>query len=211
MEIRMNRNVAAILTSLGATLFSLPALGQIVSADPSQAPDGIYRLEASHSQLLFSILHLGLTQYYGRFDRLSGTLNFDSRQPEKSITSINVDISGIDTPSSQLNAELKGASVFDAARFPQAAFKSTAIARIGATAGTITGDLTLHGVTKSVTFAANFVGGKPDPFNGVYAIGFSATGTIKRTDFGLTGMSWEPMVSDDVTLIIQAMFDQEKR
>ncbi len=207
----MKRKIAAILLSLGAALFAPVAFGQTVSTDPAQAPSGTYRLETSHSQLSFSILHLGLTQYYGRFDRLSGTLNFDSSQPEKSAVSISVDVSGVDTPSGQLNAELKGASVFDVAKFPQALFKSISVTRTGANTGTMTGTLSFHGNTKPVTLDVTFTGGKSDPFTGAYAVGFSATGTIKRTDFGLTGMPWEPMVSDDVTVIIQAMFDQEKR
>jgi polyisoprenoid-binding protein YceI len=190
-------------------LLAAPAMAQ-VSDSPAQAPGGVYRLEGAHSQLLFSVLHGGLTDYYGRFDKLSGTLTFDSHQPEKSTVSIQVDTASVDTPSAGLNNELQGPDVFDAAKFGDAVFKSTSIARSSPTAGTITGDLTLHGVTKPVTLDATFTGGEANPLGSGYSVGFKATATIKRTDFGITGMRWEPFVGDDVKLIIVAMFDHER-
>jgi len=181
-----------------------------VSTDPRQAPTGRYTLETRHSQLLFAIAHQGITDYYGRFDKLSGTLAFDSAEPDKSVVSVSIDTSSIDTPSPTLNATLTDKAVFDAQEFPTATFKSTAIARTGPTTGKITGELTIKNVTRAVTLDATFSGGRPDTMSGAYAIGFSATATIKRTDFGLTGMVWEPFVGDDVKLIIQALFQQQK-
>jgi len=204
----MSRRIAAALSCGAAVMLAQGACAQ-VSTDVTKAPSGTYRLQSSHSQLLFSILHIGLTDYYGRFDHLSGTLNFDSVHPQNSAVSIAVDTASVDTTSPQLNMDLKSADVFDADKYPQAVFKSVSVVRTGATAGTIVGDLTLHGVTKRVSLDATFSGGELDPLTSNYAIGFRASGTIKRTDFGLTGMPWEPMVGDDVTLIIQAMFDQE--
>jgi polyisoprenoid-binding protein YceI len=203
--------IGRVATALlcGAIAFPQAAAAQ-VSTDAAKAPSGIYRLQSSHSQLLFSILHIGLTDYYGRFDRLSGTLNFDSSHPENSSVDISVDTASVDTASPQLNMDLKSADVFNADKYPQATFKSVSVTRTGATAGKLVGDLTLHGVTKRLSLDVSFAGSEPDPLGNNYAIGFKASGTIKRTDFGLTGMPWEPMVGDDVTLIIQAMFDQEK-
>lgn len=202
----MLRRAAAVL--LGAILAS-PALA--ASKDPSQAPAGAYRLEASHSQLLFAIGHLELTSYHGRFDKLSGTLNFDPNQPEKSAVSITMDMTSLDTPSGELNNELKGTAVFDAAAFPTASFKSTAVTRTGPDSGKITGDLTIKGVTRPVTLDVVFGGGEPNPLGDSYALGFRGTATIKRSDFGLTGMIWESMVGDEVELTVEAMFDQVKR
>jgi polyisoprenoid-binding protein YceI len=205
----MSRRIAAALLCAGAVLASQAATAQ-VSTDAAKVPAGVYQLQSSHSQLLFSILHIGLTDYYGRFDHLSGTLNFDSTHPENSLVSVTVDTASVDTPSPQLNMDLKSADVFDTNKYPQASFKSVSITRTGVVTGKILGDLTLHGFTKRVSLDVTFSGGEPDPLSSSYAIGFRASGTIKRTDFGLTGMPWEPMVGDDVTLIIQAMFDQEK-
>lgn len=204
----MTRRVAAALLCLGSVSAAAPALAQ-VTTDPAAIPAGAYRLETAHSQLLFSIAHLGLTDYYGRFDKLSGTLHFDPHNPEHSTVAVSVDPSSVDTPSADLNRELSGPDVFDAQKFPQATFRSTAVTRTGPSTGQIVGDLTLHGVTRKVTLIATFSGGAPDPLSGGTAVGFRATGKIKRSDFGITGMRWEPMVGDDVTLIINAMFDSE--
>ena len=180
------------------------------SADPKQAPTGRYALETRHSQVLFAIAHQGLTDYYGRFDKLTGRLAFDSAEPEKSAVSVTIDMTSIDTPSQELNATLAGKAVFDAQSFPAATFKSTSIVRTGPTTGKITGELTIKNVTKLVTLDATFIGGRPDPMGGSYAIGLSASATIKRSDFGITGMVWEPFVGDDVKLIIEALFHQQK-
>jgi len=193
-----------------AGALSFGAEAQEISKDSSRAPSGAYALDAAHSQVLFSIAHMGLTDYYGRFDKLSGTLNFDANQPEKSATNVTIAMDSVDTPSGGLNDELKSAHVFSVAQFPTATFKSTSVERTGADTGRVSGDLTIKGVTKPVTLDVVFRGGEQDPLKSGYALGFRGTATIKRTDFGLTGMIWEPFVGDDVTLVIEAMFEQEK-
>ncbi|MGB8366466.1 MAG: YceI family protein [Rhizomicrobium sp.] len=180
------------------------------STDPGQVPSGSYRMDTAHSQVLFSIVHLGMTNYYGRFDRLSGTLKFDSGQPEKSSVSVAIETASIDTPSERLNDELKSTIVFAADRFPSASFESVSIVRTGYNTGRITGNLTIKGVTKPVTLDTVFTGSGNDLVSGAYAIGFHASTTIKRSDFGLTGAIWDSLVSDDVKLIIEAMFEHEK-
>ncbi len=191
-------------------LLPIAATAQNVSKDPARAPNGAYTLETAHSQILFSITHLGLTNYYGRFDKLSGTLNFDANQPEKSATSITIATGSVDTPSERLNDVLKGPDVFSAGQFPSATFKSIAVVRTGPNTGRVTGNLTIRNVTKPVTLDVVFMGGEKDPLKNAYALGFRGATTIKRSDFGLTGMVWAPFVGDDVTLIIEAMFEQEK-
>lgn len=192
-----------------AFCLALPAAAQDVSMDAARAPNGTYRLEASHSQLVFSVLHLGLTDYFGRFDKMGGTLSFDGNQPEKSFVSVTIDTSSVDTPSSRLNDTLK-ADVFATDRFAVATFQSVSIVRTGRDSGRILGNLTIKNVTRPVTLEATFTGGEQDPLNGAYALGFHATATIKRSEFGLTDMSWTQLVGDDVHLIISAMFTQEK-
>ena len=198
-----------VVASLALLALAGPALGA-ASPDPKKAPTGSYSLDPRHTQVLFAIPHLGITDYYGRFDKVSGNLNFNSGTPEKSSVSVTIDMTTIDMPSHELIGELMGASTFNTAAFPTATFKSTAITRSGSNSGTITGDLTLHGVTKQVTLNATFGGLTVDPFNGDDDIGFHATTTIKRTDFGITGMVWEGVVGDDVKLTIEAMFQQKK-
>jgi polyisoprenoid-binding protein YceI len=200
----------AAIFVLGA-LIAGPVAAQSVSKDPSQAPSGAYRIETSHSQILFAIPHIGLTNFYGRFDRLSGTLNFDSSQPEKSAVSISVDATSVDTPSGELNNELKALSVFNTASYPTVTFKSTAVMRTGPDTGKITGELSIRGVTKPVTLDAVFGGGEQNPMGDSYVLGFHATATVKRSDYGMTGMMWSAMVGDEVQLTIEAMFEQEKK
>ena len=207
----MQSRLAAPFLALGMSLALAPVVSaQSVSQDPSHAPSGAYQLETSHSQLLFSVLHIGMTDYYGRFDKLSGTLSFDPHQPEKSAVSITIDTSSVDTPSDRLEDELRGPSTFDTKQFATASFKSTSITRTGPNTGKISGDLTLKNVTKPVTLDVTFNGGGHNPVGDAYALGFRATATIKRSEFGLTGMVWAPFVSDDVQLIIEAMFQHEK-
>lgn len=199
-----------IVAALALAFAFAPASAQSVSTDAKQAPTGRYSAQSSHTLVLFSIFHSGTTNYYGRFDRIAGTMNFDSGEPQKSSVSIQIDMTSLDTPSAALNAELQGPNVFDAVKFPSATFKSTSITRTGPNTGKITGDLTIRNVTKPVTLDVVFHGGAPNPMSNAYAVGFSASATIKRTDFGITGMRWEPFVGDDVKLIIEALFQQQK-
>jgi len=200
---------SVLVTSLAFLALTGPALAQS-STDPKRAPTGSYSLDVRHTQVLFAIPHLGITDYYGRFDKASGNLNFNSGAPEKSSASITVDMTSIDVPSHELVGELMGAGVFNTVSFPTATFKSTAITRTGPDTGTITGDLTLHGVTRPVTLNVTFGGITTDPFSGANDIGFHATTTLKRTDFGITGMVWEGLVADEVKLTIEAMFQHAK-
>lgn len=180
------------------------------SSDSKQAPTGRYAVEPHHTQVLFSIFHQGTTNFYGRFDRATGTLNYDAAEPEKSGLTIAIDMTSVNTPSNGLNTELAGPAVFDATKYPTAVFTATSIVRTSPTTGKITGNLTLKNITKPVTLDVTFHGGAMNPMNNAYSIGFAASTTIKRTDFGLTGMRWEPMVSDDVKLIIEVLFQQQK-
>jgi len=200
---RIAAALIALLATAGAA-FAAP------SNDPKQAPTGSYAMDPRHTLVVFAIPHLGITDYYGRFDKVTGNLSFNSGAPEKSTVNVTIDMTSVDMPSKELINELSGTSVFDSAKFPTATFKSTAITRTGPNTGTITGDLTLHGVTKSVTLDTTFGGLTSDPFNGKDDVGFHATTTVKRTDFGLTGMVWESVVGDDVKLTIEAMFQHSK-
>lgn len=192
-----------------AVLLAMPAAADDVSMDASQAESGAYRLETSHTQILFSIRHMGLTEYYGRFDKMSGTLNYNAGQPEHSAVNVTIDTGSVDTPSARLNDTLKGADVFNTEKFPQATFKSTGMTRTDASHGTITGDLTIRGVTKPVTLNVTFTGTENDPLDDSRVLGFHAETTVKRSDFGITGMVWEPLVGNDIHIIIEAMFQRE--
>jgi polyisoprenoid-binding protein YceI len=182
-----------------------------VSTDPRQAPPGTYQMETRHTQVLFAIPHLGLTDYYGRFEKVTGTLTFNPAAPEKSAVSVTIDTSSANVMSSELMGEIVGPSVFDSGKFPTATFVSKTVERTGPASGKMTGDLTIHGVTRPVTFDVTFNGGVQSPMGGAaYALGFHATAIVKRSDYGLDKMMWTSFVGDEVRLTIEAMFQQQK-
>jgi len=170
---------------------------------PVPAKKGTYKIDPRHSQIIFEIQHMKLSNFFGRFGKVSGTLVFDPDAPEKSTLDAAVDMSAIDTHVPDLDKELVG--FFNAAKFPTASFKATGITRTAEDTGTVTGDLTLAGVTKPVTLNVTFKGARnsPIPFQ-PYRIGFDATATVKRSDFDLTHTMWTGIVADDVTLMIEA-------
>ena len=201
------RNIvfAAVAIALCA---AVSTSGQSASKDPEQAPAGSYIVDGKHTQVLFSIMHLGLTAYHGRFDRISGSLAFDGKQPERSAVSIIIDTTTLDTTSEKLNNDLK--TIFRAQQYPAAVFKSTSVTRTGADAGRISGLLTIQDITKPVILDVTFNGGAKTPMSSAYSLGFHATGTIRRSDFALDRMIWSGFVSDEVQLTIEAEFDQQK-
>ncbi len=181
-----------------------------VSANANMAPAGRYKVSTPHTQVIFSIMHMGLSPYYGRFSVADGRLEFNPNAPEKSTLDITIQMNSVNTPSDRLNTELCSTSTFNCAQFPTATFKATAIHRTGGNTGDITGDLTIAGVTRPVTLHATFNGGMRRPDTNAYMLGFSATADIKRSEFGLTKMVWGGFVADDVHLQIEAEFAEDK-
>jgi len=170
---------------------------------PVPAKKGTYKIDPRHSQILFEIQHMKLSDFFGRLGPVSGMLTFDPDAPEKSTLDAAVDMTTIDTHVPQLDKEL--VEFFNGAKFPSATFKATGITRTGESTGTVTGDLTLAGVTKPVTLNVTFKGARNPPIPlQPYRIGFNGTATIKRSDFDLTHTMWSGIVADEVTLLIEA-------
>ena len=163
---------------------------------------GAYSIDNSHTNVLFSLSHMGFSHYYGRFNTIEGTLNFDAKAPEKSKLDVKIDIASVDTNNHKLEEELRGPNWFDAGKFPKATFTSTKVEKISDTKGKVTGDLTIHGITKPVVLDVTLNGAGQNPMMAVPELGFSATTQIKRSDFGIA--QYIPMVGDDVTLTIES-------
>jgi len=185
-------------------LATLPAFA--ATTDLSQLEGGQYALDKNHAKIIFSISHFGFSTYYGLFNNFDAKLAFDPKAPTKSDVEVTVDLNGIDTTNPKLDAHLKTPDFFDVAKFPTATFKTTKVEVTGATTGKITGDLTLHGVTKPVVLETSFNGGGINPMSKAIVVGFNATATIKRSDWGIT--TYVPMVGDEVGLIISGEFDK---
>jgi polyisoprenoid-binding protein YceI len=168
------------------------------------APKGTYVLDSEHTQIVFSIKHMGLSTFFGRFGKITGTMIFDQEAPEQSTLNVQIDMHAIDTHVATLDNSLPD-SVFIADKYPFATFVSAAVKKTGANTGTVTGNLTLAGVTKPVTLDVTFNGGRGtgEPLQ-PYRIGFDAQAIVKRSDFGLTHMIWSGFVGDEVQLLIEA-------
>jgi polyisoprenoid-binding protein YceI len=191
-----------LLIVAAATVAVLPASADI-SKNPQTATKGRYEIDPAHALIMFCIPHFGGTSNYcGWFARPSGTLQFNGAQPEKSSLEASVDLKLVQTRSDELDKRLRD-DFFEVTKFATATFKSTSVKVTDGNRGTVTGDLTLHGVTKPVTLDVTFNGGQPRPIGEGYLIGFSATGTVKLADFNLTGVAWKTFVGDEVTLRIE--------
>lgn len=194
-----------------ALLLASPAFAQSPSAPPapvtdvSKASSGIYQLDKSHATLVFNISHVGFSIYRGRFNDFDANINLDPKKPEASAVDVTVNMASVDTHNPKLEDELKSDKFFNVAKFPTATFKSRQITRSGVDSGTMAGDLTFMGVTKPVTLNVTFHGYGPGPFNKKEVMGFGATTTIRRSDFGMG--AYVPMVGDEVRLEIEAEFD----
>ena len=110
-----------------------------------------YKLDPVHSSVLFKAKHLNVADFYGRFNDFSGTVTFDNENPSKSSVNLEVKVESLDTHEAKRDQHLKSPDFFNAKQFPVIAFKSTKVEKAGADSYKVTGDFTLHGVTKPVT------------------------------------------------------------
>lgn len=183
------------MTRLAAAAAALAFL-----ATPVLAAD-TYQIDTSHTYLGFEINHLGFSTTYGRFSDVSGTINLDEENPEASSVDVKIVPASVYTGHEERDEHLRGEDFFNVEEFPDMSFKSTSIERTGEETGKITGDLTMHGVTKPVTLDTTFTMKGDYPMQeGMKAVGFNATTSLKRSDFGID--KYVPMVGDEVTITI---------
>jgi polyisoprenoid-binding protein YceI len=187
------------------TLFTLLLVSSSVLAATGakvQAADK-YDIDSSHSGVVFGWNHFGFSNPTARFDKIEGSVLLDKTDLTKSAISVTLPLQSLDTGVSKLDEELKGPEFFDAAKYPAITFKSTKVEKTGENGLKVTGELTVHGVTKVVALDAkvNKIGIFEIP--GVIkapAAGFDATTIIKRSDFGVT--KYLPVVSDEIPVRI---------
>jgi polyisoprenoid-binding protein YceI len=159
----------------------------VVPPGKTPAPAGAYEIDPAHTTLEFKVSHLGFSNYTARFGKVEGKLNFDPANPAGMTVEATIDPMSLELPAPPkgFHDDLMGKNWFDAKTFPQITFKSTKVDLTGENTANLTGDLTLHGVTKPVTMAVTFNGGyAPNAYDGARA-GFSAKGAFKRSDFGM--------------------------
>ena len=173
-----------------------------VTQDPAKAPRGDYVLDKRHASLIARIAHMGgFSRFTMRFDRLEGGFSFDPDAWTTTKLTITVDPKSVNTNVPGFDETLAGPHYFDAAQFPAMTFVSTAAAG-EAGKGTVSGDLTFLGKTLPMTFDVIFNGAGPGLLGMGTRMGFSGTGHIKRSDFGLKA----PFTGDDVELSFEVEF-----
>ena len=174
----------------------------------SELKAGNYVLDPTHASVVWSISHAGLSNYQARFDTIEGTLNFDPNAPTTSQLDIRIDPKSVSTGLPDFDETIATDSrYFDAEKFPYIRFASTQINVTGEARGTVTGDLTFRGVTKPVTLDVTFNGAGKSFGNPGDTLGFSATGTLDRTEYGLTYLS-NFGIGSDIKLRIEAEFNE---
>ena len=184
-----------------------PAHAQVASHEPTKVDAGTYDVEPAHTQIGFGVSHMGFTTYYGHFSGASGTLVLAPAKPADSRLDVTFPADTISTTSDKLDGELKSGQWFDVAKFPQVAFRSTQVTSLGQGVAKVTGDLTLHGVTRPVTLDVHFVGAGIDPIDKKYTVGFQATGEISRSAFGVK--TYVPLIGDAVALTLSGAFEMQ--
>jgi polyisoprenoid-binding protein YceI len=190
-----------------------PSANSVPAPSTAAVPAGAYTLDKAHTSLVFRVDHLSFSRYTGRFTKLDAQLQFDPANPGKSSLNVQIDPRSIDADGAPAGfmATLAGKEWLDADRFPKITYRSTKVEKVGTNGLRITGDFTLHGVTKPVVLNATYNGGYAGhPFDPNARIGFSATGKLKRSDFGVAYGIPAPGttmgVGDDVEIVIETEF-----
>ncbi len=187
-----------LITAAVATLTAFTTLNTIWKNDPP------------HSQLGFTVTHMGISDVSGTFNDFDVAIN--STKPDFSDASfeLTAKAASIDTRVEARNNHLKSADFFDVEKYPELTFKSTGIRKVGTNKYKITGNLSLHGITKPVTMDMAYRGSVVNSMNKKTTAGFSVTGQIKRSDFQLGDKFPEAMISDVVRIKADGEFTQDK-
>lgn len=173
----------------------------LLAATPALAAPDKYSFDPAHTQILFSVSHLGFSHSHGRFNKLDGSFTFDEKNPAASTIDMTIDTSSVDMGSNEWDDAVTADALLNAKKFPKMTFKSTGVTKTGDKTGSVTGDLTLLGVTKPVTLNVTYNKSGNHPYTKNHLAGFSASATLKRSEFGM--VKYLPDVGDDVTITIE--------
>jgi len=212
---------AATLAEASPAAAPEAAPAQASAADVNYGKAATYKIDPTHASLIWRVKHMGLSNYTARFTGFDATLQFNPDDASATSLTATIDPTSVETdypgdfkaghpdsPYDTFDAEIAQSSdYFNAGAFPQITFNSTDVTKAGPDTGTVTGDLTFLGVTKPVTLDVKYNGVAQFPWAPEEDhIGFSATGTLTRSDFGLT--AGVPYVGDEVEIIIEAEFGE---
>lgn len=179
-----------LLTFFGVASLAISAFAQVET----------WQLDPPHSAAQFAVRHMGISTVRGAFTKLSGTLQYDSADKTKSSLDVTIDASSIDTRVEMRDKDLRSDHYFDVQKYPNITFKSKRVETTEPGKLKVTGDLTIHGVTKEVTLDVDGPSEAMKDPRGKWHMGASATTTIKRSDFGMT--TGQGMVGDEINITI---------
>ncbi|PAX06690.1 YceI family protein [Sphingomonas lenta] len=186
-------------------LIAVPVVAQTPGQpDPALVRAGTYRVDPNHTQVTWTVNHMGFSMLTGQFGASGGQITIDPARPQATKLEVTFNTAELSSTSAGFTKHLNSADFFETAKHPTARFVSRDV-QVNGNRATVTGDLTIKGITKPVTLQASFVGAGPNPMNKKLNFGFRATGQVNRSDFGL-GMA-VPVVSDRVDLEINAAFE----
>lgn len=159
-----------------------------------------FNVDHDHTSLLFKINHLGVSNTVGRFNDFSGSFSLDTKDPAKSNISLTIQTASVDSGVKKRDDHLRSPDFFDATTFPTMTFVGKTYKKVSDTVFEVTGDFTLHGVTKPLTITVSKVGEGNDPWGG-FRQGWSTSFTVKRSDFGMNFM--QGGIGDVVTINVE--------
>jgi len=196
----MNARTVVVSIALLAGLSAAAVLSTVhAQTRPETAAETVvYEVDPVHSAIIFRIKHLGVSYFYGRINGPYGEFRFNPDDAGQCALDVKVKARNVDTNNPNRDGHIKSADFLNASQFPEITFKSTAFTASGDTTYKVTGDLTLHGVTKRITVDLEHVGTRDHPRGRL--CGFSTTFTVSRSDFGVSFMPQG--LGDDVTLMI---------
>jgi polyisoprenoid-binding protein YceI len=180
--------------------FVLTLIGTFAIAASAAAQAGTWQIDPNHSAAQFSVRHLGVSTVRGAFTKVSGTVTYDPSNPANDVIKATIETASVDTRVDARDKDLRSPHFFDVDKYPTMTFESKQVKSVGAGKMQVTGNLTLHGVTKEVVLD---VEGPSDPIKdpwGNQRMGASATTKISRKDFGVNGA--EGAVGDEVTITL---------
>lgn len=197
----------ALAALAGASLLLMSGSAAVAAGDASAVQAGTYSVEPNHTRVLFSVNHMGFSTWYGDFTGAKGSLTLNPKAPASSKVEVTLPTASVSTTNTILDGGLKSADWLDAGKYPTITFTSTKVTPTGADTAKVTGDLTLHGVTRPVTLDVKFHGAGANPMSKAYTVGFDAHGSLKRSDFGVT--KYVPLIGDEVEITISAPFEKK--
>ncbi len=172
-------------TLILSTVLSAALTASLFASPVAQAADYMIDTNGAHASVQFKIKHLGYSWLTGRFNTFDGKFSYDAKAPEQSSIAVNINTASIDSNHAKRDKHLRSKDFLDVSKFPVSTFKSTQFTFKNENEATVTGDFTLHGVTKSISFPVTKVGEGKDPWGG-YRVGFEGKTTLKLADYGIT-------------------------